>query len=651
MNKPTSATATPTATPDRRIKWLGAALAVLEPLSVAGLFVFMLAKSWLRWGDPLIDFPRDLYIAWRLSEGDLLYQKISNWYGPLANLVEGAGFRVFGVGLDTMIWMNIVLTVVVLLLLRGIFGLIGNRLMVWLCSVAFVAIFMAGHYIAIASYNFITPYVAQSTYSFLGLLFVLWGLLKHLKTNRSVWLGVAGMGLAVAYLDKPEAVLAALGAIGLYFLARSVRVARQGVPATGWRGGRQWLLKSLAWLGGGFMSLWLPVFGYFYANGGFAYAMRATNFAAISVLDGSIRNTIAASPVMQKLFGIDQPVKNILVQLEMGGGLVLVGAVIVVAGWAWGRAKRLGLAWWILLLMMAGVGAAGFWFATTAESDFARSFVFPVFLATAGYSIVSLWMAWRDHREFSRMLGLAVVGVAASLMLVRMFLHAQLIYYGYFMMPLAMLFWFHLMVVEAPRAVSSRDRACWPVAAVFSAMLFYLAADLGGNNLRMYAAMTYPVGEGRDRFYASLPDVYPSGWMVNFMVESFHKLTPNAKTLVAFPEGIAVNYLLRVPSPLTELEFRPVALGYVGPQHVFEELKAHPPDAVYIFASNVSENGVPYFGADEASGRDIVLWLNDNYSLVFRYAKSDQTITGDAIVLLMPKTMGDKRPPFLPVAK
>jgi len=628
-------------------RWLKLALTVLEPLSVAGLMVFMLAKSWLRWSDPLIDFPRDLYIAWRLSEGDLLYQKISNWYGPLANLIEGAGFRIFGVGMDTMVWMNIALTVVVLLLLRGIFGLIGNRFMVWLSSIIFVLVIMVGHYTPMAGYNFITPYVAQSTYSFLGLLLVLWGLLKHLKSGRPIWLGVAGLGFAVAYLDKPEAVLAALGASGIYFLAQTVRAARQGGPMAGWRS----LRKFLGWFGGGFMGLWLVVFAYFCLKGGFAYAMRATNFVVVFLLDDSVRHAVATLPFFQRLIGFDAPLNNFLLQLKMGGGLVFASAILIAAGWAWARARLFGMAWWIWLLVMAGVTLAAPRLFVSMHEDFARSFVFPVCLTAAGYSTVSLWMAWRSNTEFSRILGLALVGVAASLMLVRMLLNARFIYYGFYMMPLALLFWFQLMVVEAPRSMAGQGLVRWPMAAVFSAVLLSLAAFLGKNNVEVYARKTYPVGEGRDRFYTVRPEAFLVGLEVNFMVGCFHKFTPNAKTLVAFPEGIAVNYLLRVPTPLSELEFRPVALSYVGAQHVIEELKANPPDAVFLFAADLSESDVPYFGADEASGRGIVLWLNENYSRELYFGQSPLSITGDGIDMLVPKIVGDKRPPLLPVAK
>ena len=179
-----------------QIKW-PVLLAVADPLSILGLYIYLLAHSWLRWMDPMVDFPRDLYLAWRVSEGDLLYKTLANWYGPLAQLVEGSAFKLFGVGIDTIIWSNIALTAVVVILLRDLFQTLGNRLSGWLAAVVFLAVFAFGHYMANANYNFIAPYVAQSTYSFVGLVVVLWSLVHHLKSERSWWLGLTGLGLAV----------------------------------------------------------------------------------------------------------------------------------------------------------------------------------------------------------------------------------------------------------------------------------------------------------------------------------------------------------------------------------------------------------------------------------------------------------------------
>jgi len=247
------------APPARHSPWWQSTLAMMEPLSIAALFLFLLEQSWLRWMDPLIDFPRSLYVAWRLSEGDLLYDRVMSWYGPLPHLVEAAGFRIFGVGIDTVAWINVAVTALVVWLIRAIFGELGNRWSGWLCTVVFICVFAFAHYGIVANYNFMGPYAAQATYGFAGVLLVVWGLLRHLRSARKAWFGVLGLGLAVAFLDKPEPLLAAVGVITIYLTASFLRQARFRPPATEWRIACKWLAQSGGWLAGGFLCLWIPI--------------------------------------------------------------------------------------------------------------------------------------------------------------------------------------------------------------------------------------------------------------------------------------------------------------------------------------------------------------------------------------------------------
>ena len=582
-----------------------------------------------------MDFPKDLYIAWRLSEGDLLYQQVRNWYGPLAHLLEGFGFQVFGVGYLTLVGMNILLTLGVLLLVRAIFGVIGNRLMAWLASVVFLAVFAFGNYGVIGNYNFITPYTATATYSFAGLLLVLWGLLKHLQTERRFWLGVAGLGLAVAYLDKPEGLLAAAGALGLYFLARGIRLAR----AAGGDGGRinagRWLGQAATWLAGGFLALWLPVFAYFWMRQGPAFAFYATDYAIVSLWDNAIRDATLHAHLMQVYSGFDEPGKNFLFELWQGSWFAGLCAVMVVTSWGWARAPEGGVRWSILPMVAIGAGAGCAWF-TYKGTDLGPEVVFPVCLAAWGFCAQCLWLAWRGGNAFSRSLGLAVVGTGASLMLAREILNARVQHYGFFMMPLAVLFWVQLLVVEASRPVEKQLRRNWLLPTLASLLALVCVGALLHTSLFFYNLKTYVVGEGRDRFYTFEPEAYTSGEYLHAMIEAVKKKAPAAKSLVAFPEGIAVNYHLRIRTPLRELEFNPLSLRYVKPAQVVQELQAHPPDAVLLYDRDFSEFGTSHFGADEASGQDIILWLKDRYNMMVMIGKSDRNVTGHAIDLLVP---------------
>lgn len=617
-------------------------LALAEPLSVALLFVFLLWYSWLRWLDPFIDFPRSQYTAWRLAEGDLLYRQVTSWYGPLAHLLEALGFRLFGVGLDTLVWMNIGLTIVVLGLLRAIFGWVGNRLSVWLGSVVFLVVFAFGHFDVVANANFITPYASQATYGFFGLLLILWGLLRHLRSGRTGWMVLAGLGLAMAYLDKPEALLAGVGVVVVYFGARILSAAKQQPLVTNWGAAWRWARREGWRLTGGFFSLWLPVFLFFLGEGGMAYAWLSTNYVPYTILNPRFRDTLLKSPFMEKMFGFDHPWQNFRDEFLAGLLLVAICAALAWSAKKWARATEEDPKRWLWALMAVAIGFIGTGLCIWANhmGDMGTAFVFPVGVAAVVSVYLSLRASWLGQERAERRLGTAIIGVAAALMLARMVLYARLVQFGFFMMPLAVWWTMHVMVVEAARPGPGQVRDNWLLPAMFSLIVFSGVVVLALLSLSAYHLKTYPVAKGSDRFYALPKETYSAGYLVDVMRTAFPQFTPDAKTMVALPEGIEVNYLLRVPSSMPELEFHPVGLGYAGVDKVMDDLRAHPPEAVFLFHRDLSEYGVDYFGQDEKSGRQIIEWLTENYRVIWSFGISSKTYTGHAIDLLVPKSVG-----------
>jgi len=621
-------------------------LAVVEPASIAGLYIYLLAHSWLRWMDPMIDFPRDLYLAWRVGEGDLLYKNLANWYGPLAQLVQGAAFKLFGVGIDTTIWTNIALTALVVIVLRDLFRTMGNRWSGWLASVVFLAVFAFGNYQPLANYNFIAPYVAQSTYSFAGLIVVLWSLIHHLKSERSGWLGVAGLGLAVTYLDKPEALLAAMGSLGVYFAVRFIRAARLQPQEIDWQAGIRWLKQATLWLAGGFFSLGLPVFLYFLIRGGLRYAILATNYVPYTVLATRFRHTVLTEHSQLIFSGLDEPWSHFVQQSLTGLVLVVICGVMAMAARVWTRAPKFSAGWWWLSAVVAAMGGLGAWLANDQAGqwrEIGTALNFPVMLAAAYTIVWSFRAAWTGRADWVRPLGLAVIGVAAALMLTRMVLNGRIYHFGFFMMPLAALWLMHLMLIEAARPTPDGLRANWLLPVVFSLLLLTGVVTLAKFSFQHYAEKNLEVGEGRDHFYTYNTDVIYNGQFLKDLLKAFKSATPQAQTLAVFPEGIAVNYHLRIRSPLAEVDFHPPALAYAGPAHVLGELEAHPPESIILMAQDFSEFDLPYFGANEASGRNILFWINDHYWLAAVEGHSPNAttaITHDLIDVLTPRAPG-----------
>ncbi len=628
-------------------RWLQLVVKVSDPLSIAVLFGFWLWSSWLRWGDPLIDFPRILYASWRLSQGDLLYRDVVGQYGPLAYLAGAAGFKIFGPGLDVIIGMNIAIAIVAVLLLRGIFFALGSRLMAWLASVVFICVFAFGDYILVSNYNFITPYSAQATWGFVGLLLVVWGLLKCHVTKDHRWLAVAGLGLAVAYLNKPDLWLAALGAVAVFASVGLVRRLKHPRPTGRFVRPRY----AFLWFAGGFISLWLPVFFYFVAAGGWAHGFYAANHLLFTLTNARVLVNVGKSPLMDQFFGFDDPWVNFREELDSGLVMLLGCAVILWAGQRClggsrkgsSRIMYFGLAIAPLIAAIACQGRDGFW------TDSGEAFALPVFLATA-ICLAGSWRgAWLDQAGLERNLPLAVLGTAASLMLVRMILNVRFFHFGFFMMPLAVCFWLHLMVAEAPRRWMGCFRAYWLIPAVFCAITLLGVVQLSRISLRQYRLKTYDVGSGRDYFFSYPPSIYPNGWLLKTMIEGAPLVAPHARRLAVFPGGVAVNYHLRIRSPLPAMEIFPIAITASASQRALAALALDPPDIVLLYARNLTENGANYFGAGKESGLDILRWLNERYKIAASAGSSPFSFTRHQVDFLIPNAQPGPPPKIIPV--
>ena len=66
-------------------RWLGPG--VLAVVGAAALI-----WSWGTWPDVLVDFGKELYLAWRLAEGDVLYRDLAYFHGPLPQYVNALWF-------------------------------------------------------------------------------------------------------------------------------------------------------------------------------------------------------------------------------------------------------------------------------------------------------------------------------------------------------------------------------------------------------------------------------------------------------------------------------------------------------------------------------------------------------------------------------
>jgi hypothetical protein len=172
------------------------------------LFLALLFVTWQRWGDIVVDCGRDLYLAMRVADGDLLYRDITSQYPPLAPYINAALLRLFGVHLDVLYGAGIASAA----LLTWLTHRLARSALPVAPAAAISGLFLLKCGFGPFLYNFILPASYSGTYGLLCGLITLCCLLRAWERNSSTMVIVAGLFAGLAALCKLESGAAAVAA-------------------------------------------------------------------------------------------------------------------------------------------------------------------------------------------------------------------------------------------------------------------------------------------------------------------------------------------------------------------------------------------------------------------------------------------------------
>src|SRR5215813_161789 len=140
--------------------------AIRNPQSaIIVLFIVMVAATWQRWTQPLIDHGREMNLPARILAGERLYSDVQFLYGPFAPHFNALLYRVFGIHLSVLKASGAVSAILILLM---IYRLARALMSEWesflVTSLALVACALK------STANYIQPYTYAALY---GLVFAL----------------------------------------------------------------------------------------------------------------------------------------------------------------------------------------------------------------------------------------------------------------------------------------------------------------------------------------------------------------------------------------------------------------------------------------------------------------------------------------------
>ena len=550
-------------------------------LLILVLGAFLLAGSWNRWLEPVVDTGRDLSIPERIASGEVkLYRDVLYNYPPLTPYLLAAVVRAAGSSLAVYSAIGIATAAATALLLY----LLGRMLTGNILGAAIAPLFfLARNFTSAVSLgaNYVFPYSHAATFGMLFLLaflagLVAWGWVRR----RPAYLGAALLFGLLAFWTKIEyaaCVLATLAAAALL----------QRLP---WR-----------WLAGFAGSLVLSsAFVWWW----FSDAPPDRHWLFGNILRGSLIAGDASQAFFAKVFGT--------VGLANIAG-ILGGAVLValLAGAVHLFESLGGLSDWTpgqraaaRTVIVAGALGISVLLATQFLLLRAWTLLQPALL---------IWALLRDRR--SPLPLLLVFSMSSSL---RVALNLVPEWYGFvYTVPLYLVIAYTLFRTLPEKGVYTVRSSVLllPLVALF--VLFGVAF-----HSRIYEIDRVRVASRRGVFHDPNTD---RGRVLNEFLREMASRR-DVRSMVVFPEGLTLNYLTGIPNPTAFYIFTPAEIGNPAAERLaLEELKAKRPRLAVLLTRDLREYGSRGFGIDYA--KEIALHLRSSYRPGRRWRSKNFSLT------------------------
>ncbi len=585
--------------------------------------IFMMSVSWLKWPDLVVDFGAQVYIPWRLSEGEVLYKDIVYIYGPLSSYVHALLFKIFGPGIDVLIGFNVLVVTGLTVLIYFLFRKLANPLTGFFCAFAFLTLFAFGQYQGGGNYNFICAYVYSLPHGVALSFLALFLFLKFLENPQFKYLGLSAVVTGLVYWTKMEVFVALALPLFLGLLASWFQRRLNKKEAV-----RELLTTLTAFL--------IPVvLFYFY----FLTKMPLKEVLLIIPSPFSFLSDVGSLQqykLNQWILGFDQPAFNLIklfqyfLVLAVVLGLI-IGLDFLLSG-PWKHVKRLSLLFLVSLFSLLYVASSHIpWLYLGRPLPL-------ISIMLTGYYAFRLIRAFRENRNTGNELFLTIFSIFCTLILLKIILNTHLFHYGFALALPATLLTIHALLFLIPEYFSAlKNSQGFYKTAALTLILFFVYIHVRVE-YQVYQFKTLPISQGRDLLLDYDPELESRGVIVNQTLEYLNRKIKPGVEIATVPDGSLINYLSRHPHPIPALMFNPYNEALFGEQAYLDSMrKASSPFILLVHNdAGIQVWGKRFFGKDY--GKNTFAWIMENYVLEKQFGQVPFSEKGFGIQLLKRKS-------------
>jgi 4-amino-4-deoxy-L-arabinose transferase-like glycosyltransferase len=574
----------------------------------------MTVWTWQTWADVLVDFGREVYVPWQLTEGRVLYRDIAYFNGPLSPYLNSIWFRLFGVSILTLAICNLAILAVLVCLMYLTLTRVASRLAATAACLLLLVVFSFGQLLHIGNFNFVCPYAHEMTHGIVLSVTSIFFLGLYLRRRHVLYIAGAGLALGLTFLTKPEVLAAAALSIvcGLGLTVWTERPAAR---------------RSSILLGSFIAAALLPLVT--------TFALLMMNLDAGEAWRGllggwpyAFHTELSAQTYYRDVLGTLDLGQNLIVIVKAIGLYCLF--FVPLAGFAFALRKLGAYRAWIasaLFVLLLFVPQ----FQRLVWSNLVRPL--PLFMIVlAAVCLALLLKPGLDREGRDRMILRITLAVFALALLAKMIFKVRVAHYGFGLSMPATLLLVVSIVDWIPHIITRRGGYGALFRAGSLALLVLAGQGFLGTFERWFRHKNYPVGSGADVIRAD-----ERGYFVALTLDEIgRQLAPN-DTLAVIPEGVMLNYLSRRVNPTPYLNFMPPELIMFGELNILAAFQAHPPDYVVVAHKQTEEYGLFYFGRDY--GQKTHAWIMENYTQVKLWGEPPLQSPAFGILLLKRKNM------------
>jgi hypothetical protein len=566
-------------------------------LALAVLLAGSTVASWQRWANPIVDCGREMYVPWRIAEGDVLYRDLFFVYGPFVPYWHAALFRLFGPHLDVLYACGLAVGWAHVLVVFALGRRITSAGLAALAA-ALVAVEFVFHP---SVDNLVFPYSFNASYASLANLVAAWCLLTSDECRRRGAVVAAALAVAVSCLSRQE-----FGIAGVtFFAAYTLTALRRAAPPI-----RRTVVGTLAAIAA------VVVTGYAW----FAYR------AGVHLL---VEETLWPRRMLTAMGGFERDMvgttlePGLIVGLVGRGVAMLSGALaLVMLAYLAERTVR-GLGGLLLLLIVLGIAASP---AAPAAAAFLYRGLFhltnPLVLVTAAIIVAAADVPRR--REVSWIVLLAVLQTWRSP------LFGGVAVYSAFYMPAGVIVLIWLVGEALPTLGRTADPDAWRratsvVGAVWCAFALLVTVRVFRGEL------TERVGTERGTLYVA-PAIRPAFVdLLDLVRSSTHADEP----VLLLPEDNAVHFLAARRSIHRYYQLIPGILDAEGEARVIRSSEHEHVRFVSISNRMTADYGSPFFGVDY--DREILRWVQSEFPQTRRLGSPSRPVAAARADLMFPE--------------